>query len=556
MADRADYRIDVTITPYFGGAADVQYLRVSLRIDSSRVHKGDLLFSLPSKPECRTRITPADNEQWEGVDALGKLAVKFESVEGTGKAWFAARDTSGPLLFNYHVIPSSSTLTAFDLQHDQGGVLGSGLSFIPTPAGAENYIISLVWDLESAPDGTRALWTFGEGPGRIEVVGLTSILTKSVYMVGPIQGIPRDPSFPQRESCYGYYWFGSLPPNLEAIRDIHHDFLIKVSEFFNDLPSSSNPYRSFLRRSTDGVPGFGGTPLLRSHIFVYDDRIAEAEDYDLVRRLAYEITHVFLGPSSTDRDHVDWLFEGIKNTLSIYLPFRPPKQFRTGEYFQATINMLCVKYYTNPLVNFPHGDVCKLALEGNLDARDLLSARSWAFVMETDIAARKLVEQTKPPQRPIEDLAIKPLAVQKRNGQSYDIEDWISHLEPLMGSAARDRHQHMCSGKAIIIPPEVFGAKSHRMVSIEQEIFDLGMDRNAYHDGLVRGLKKGSRAEAAGLQENDSVVWSSYLWRCIEHFEAQLTLIVRRDGQDIQVKYWPRAYEKAPSWRMVKVAQP
>jgi hypothetical protein len=48
--------------------------------------------------------------------------------------------------------------------------------------------------------------------------------------------------------------------------------------------------------------------------------------------MAYEMIYNFLDPSVTDPE-IDWLFEGIKNTLSIYLPFRIG--FRTPEYFES-----------------------------------------------------------------------------------------------------------------------------------------------------------------------------------------------------------------------------
>jgi hypothetical protein len=70
-----------------------------------------------------------------------------------------------------------------------------------------------------------------------------------------------------------------------------------------------------------------------------------------------------------------------------------------------------------------------------------------------------------------------------------------------MGNDTRERYEYMCNGKVISLPVEMFGAKSHRLVQLDQEIFDLGMDRQGFEEGLVRGLKEGSRAETAGLKE-------------------------------------------------------
>lgn len=57
--------------------------------------------------------------------------------------------------------------------------------------------------------------------------------------------------------------------------------------------------------------------------------------------------------------------------------------------------------------------------------------------------------------RPIEDLAIKPLAKKRARGESYGIEDWIQLLKPLMGGELRERYESMCAGKTILLPVEV-----------------------------------------------------------------------------------------------------
>ena len=289
------------------------------------------------------------------------------------------------------------------------------------------------WDLSLSPEGTRAVWTFGEGPAPIEQAGPLSLLSESVYMVGPIHSNPPAQVAGTMSDYYGYYWFGDLPPNIAVIKDIHHDFFVKVSDFFQDPPSATNPYRTFVRNTTP-TKSFGGRNYIRSHIFSYDDEILAAHDYDLIRRMAYEMVHNFLRPSVSDQ--IDWLFEGIKNTLSIYLPFRTG--FRTPDHFQSTMAMHSMKYYTNPLINLTHEEALNLA-PTNAYARELISARAWAFVILTDFRTRKVAEEKRPDlmPRPAEDMGIKPLALKKRNGEPHGIEQWIEHLQPLMVNEVR-----------------------------------------------------------------------------------------------------------------------
>lgn len=156
--------------------------------------------------------------------------------------------------------------------------------------------------------------------------------------------------------------------------------------------------------------------------------------------------------------------------------------------------------------------------------------------------------------RPVEDLAIKPFLKKGANVKAHGIEEWIELLEPLLGEETRQRYEDMLSGKVILMDVRLFsGAKTHELKQVDQEILDFGVDRRSFEDGVVKGLKAGSRAELAGLKEGDRIVESSYLWRCVDHFEEKMKLLIERDGVQIEIKYWPRSFEMAKSWRMVKL---
>ena len=267
--------------------------------------------------------------------------------------------------------------------------------------------------------------------------------------------------------------------------------------------------------------------------------------------MAYEMLHNFLGLSVTNPG-IDWLFEGIKNALSIYLPFRIG--FRTPDYFQHTMAMYCMKYYTNPLIHLTQEEALELAAT-NAYARELISARAWAFVILTDFRARKVAEKKRPDlmPRPIEDMAMKCLAIKRRNGDHEGIETWIELLQPLMGEEVRELYEHMKSGSKIILPEKFFGPTTHFMKSIQQEKLDFGMDRESFEKGIVMGLKERSRAERAGLKEGDTIIRSSRVWKCVDTFEAEMEVVAQRDGVEKTVTYWPRSIERAESLKFVKI---
>jgi hypothetical protein len=268
------------------------------------------------------------------TEERGEIVTVYRALEtGAGPSWTVGRQTSGDVKLVYCALPSADEglkpqEQSLSLHYDNGGLLGSGLTFIPSLPKGGMYRNIVEWDLSAAPEGTTAVWTFREGPAPVERVGLASTLSGSVYMVGPIRSNLPTPIPESMSDYYGYYWFCDPPPNIEVIEDMHHAFFLKICEFFDNTPSASNPYRSFVR-NTGSRKSFEGTSFTHSHIFDYDNQIAEAEDYDLVRCLAYEMAHNWLGPPIANG--IDWLYEGIKNALSVYFPFR--NKFRTGYYF-------------------------------------------------------------------------------------------------------------------------------------------------------------------------------------------------------------------------------
>jgi hypothetical protein len=545
--------IKVLITPEYDAAQNVADLLVDLTLPAHIVHQLPEYSDLVSFTDSLDTDDGDDDD--DGVaqlfDMLGKLLVLAQSRCGNSNLEMVdARSTAGYMRLVYRAFPltareSEYGAPAADLRLDQGGLLGSGIAFIPFSTNNETCRNVVQWDLSKAPSSTRAVWTFGEGPDPIEIVGHSSILSESVYMVGKIQSNPPAATPWTLPDYYGYYWFGDLPPNIQAIRDIHYGFFVKVSEFFEDPPSAKNPYRSFVRNNGKLVQCFRGSGFTRSHIFDYDSLITKADDYDLVRRMSREMVHNWLGPSATD-DTIDWLFEGISETLSIYLPCRTG--LRTGDYFSSTFSTLCMKYYTNPFINLPLTDIITHA-PTNEYANEMLTARAWAFVIGTDFRARKLSDI----KRPLEDIAIKVLAKKRANGEPHGVWEWLDLLRPLMGNEARHLFESMRRGTVILFPRELFGASTHYLKPVEQEILDFGMDRESFEEGVVIGLRKGTRAEEAGLRARDKILWYSPTWVCVDHFEAQMELFVESGGVEKRVVIWPRALDKAQSWQMVKV---
>jgi hypothetical protein len=142
-----------------------------------------------------------------------------------------------------------------DLRAQQGGLQGSTLSMIPVPPGTDEkkrkiYRMILDWDLRSAPKGTRAVWTFGGGPGPEQRIGPAAELSSTLIMLGDVKSYPPPSLEGNEDNFYGFYYFGEPPSSIIDTAYANHQLFLKMSKFFQDPPSAENPYRVFVRRAT------------------------------------------------------------------------------------------------------------------------------------------------------------------------------------------------------------------------------------------------------------------------------------------------------------------
>lgn len=97
------------------------------------------------------------------------LNLKIEDEGQQYRRWIATRETVGNVTLSFEAFPREVDKRTqpgprVELAKDQGGLMGSGISFLPLPTNeSETYNINLHWNLERAPAGTSAVWAFGEG---------------------------------------------------------------------------------------------------------------------------------------------------------------------------------------------------------------------------------------------------------------------------------------------------------------------------------------------------------------------------------------------------------
>jgi len=175
MVIRGMPSLAVTIEPLFDTDQNATSLAVSVRCDDHAVQANQPLFTLqklitnvpmPDYGEDTNPITVSHNKGklplWIDEDADRKLE---------WRRWLVSRASSGPIVWSFKAPPrpidaKTPTGSRHDLRMEQGGLTGSPSHFFPQPVPAdskEQWKFSLKWNLDKAPVGTRAVWTFGDG---------------------------------------------------------------------------------------------------------------------------------------------------------------------------------------------------------------------------------------------------------------------------------------------------------------------------------------------------------------------------------------------------------
>jgi hypothetical protein len=157
------------------------------------------------------------------------------------------------------------------------------------------------WDLSEAPRETRAVWSYGEGPGSITKEGNSMIVANSVFMVGPIQSFPKATCSPSINT----YWFGELPGNIHALNQYSMSLFPRLADFFQGENTS---YSVFLRQV---IRGYGGSACLESYVFEYDETICKESEKELLSLFTHEMIHSFSLMDAEDDGYDNrWYIEG------------------------------------------------------------------------------------------------------------------------------------------------------------------------------------------------------------------------------------------------------
>ena len=301
--------LHLRIKPHFTTHGTVTHLSVAYRIPKSALTGNDAHLSyvtqtgnVPSHPYTEAKV--------RAVDDAGRLPFIFVQVSDTQQQWRLGRDAIGDLTLQMEVFPRQVDMTTpmgprIDLRVDNDGVQGVGAWFLPKVTQGDQYTNVVEWDLSESPPGTRAVWSHGEGPGRVEHVGPSDTFHNTVFMVGPIQSSPPGPIPGNEPGLCVSYWFGSLPANIKRLKGFNAQLYAPMSRLFQHTEAS---YRVFMRSV---FRGYGGSGYMDSFVFEYDADSADLPDDDIINLFAHEMVHSFsLMDPEDDGEENSWFIEG------------------------------------------------------------------------------------------------------------------------------------------------------------------------------------------------------------------------------------------------------
>lgn len=173
-------------------------------------------------------------------------------------------------------------------------------------------------------------------------------------------------------------------------------------------------------------------------------------------------------------------------------------------------------------------------------------SRGFTYIMRVDAQIRKKSFG----KRSVDDVVFA-LLDKKNKRQSFGLTEWLLLLEDELPDTATQEFKFMADG-GLLIPLEDTLGPDYRLVRQDQEMLELGFDASSINNRVISGLRKGSRAAAAGLKDGDTILKNTFVWEVGNDFGKNMSILVRRPGEKeegiIQVEYWPRSWAKVESY--------
>jgi hypothetical protein len=456
---------------------------------------------------------------------------------GTDREWLASRASSGAITVTFRAVPRQVDANTrpgplFDLRAEGGGLMGAGLTFLPAMSPKGDYRMRVHWELAGLAKGERAASCHGDGD--FTLTAPADALSDCYYAVGPLHVYPPGAD---KNRKFGIYWLSETPFDVATLAAQIEKLFAYMSAFFHDDGGS---YRVFIRKNP--YNSGGGTALARSFMFGWTaERPPTLENLEGL--LAHEMTHNW---PMLEGEHGDtsWYSEGNAEYYSILLSWRAGV-IDAGEFLKR-INARARNYYQNPLQDLTLQQAEERYWH-EANASYVPYGRGWMYLATTDAQIRERSQG----KRTLDDVVVA-LADRARLKQSHTVGDWVELVTQEIGAQAKPEYEDMVAGVRLVPPANTFGP-CFRPEQFETRLNDLGFDEGSLQGAhkVIRGLRPGSNAAAAGLRDGDEVLRRSASDQ--EDPNHEIILTIRRDGAEQDIKFLPEG-KSVPAYRWVRVA--
>ncbi len=553
----ADPALTIELEPH-EKAGGVETVNVTLVFEGVSAQAGAPLLEMPlvssnvdsvatvlERVEARDDQGPLALSQRDGD--LTVRAARDAEIGGMARIWSADRAVSGALTVRYAVpaeasLPPRGPAPPFAFSNDGSATSAAGHIFLMLPPGDTAYETTVRWDLSDLPEGAKGVSSIGSGKVKSPTPMTASQLRMTFFMAGDIGVWP----YPTPATGFFSAWQGDPPFDPHTLMEWTRTLYEHYTEFFEQ--ETPPPYGVFLRYNP--INAGGGVGLYHSFVTTFGKDGGPGSDIiGLKMTLAHEMFHTF-SPFIEEPAGLEssWFGEGLATLYMRKLPFR--FGLMTADEFLDDLNYYVGRYYTNIYASAPNSEVPKRFWE-DTRIRTLPYDRGMLYFADLDDRIRKHSDG----KRSLDDLM---LAMRKKDigGETLTNDDWRALLREELGEEAVADFDAFLMGAEPLPASDAFGPCFRRTTKPLRR-YELGFDPAVLMETrrIVRGLKPGSAAAKAGLQNGDEIVIPVPQDNIQGEQLLELKLRIRRDGKEFDLSYLPRGetvsayqWEKVPGF--------
>ena len=536
-ADPARPKLTLRLSPVCSPAgsspgAPAEALDVALTVPlagARRFELDDAIYGAPGMIELVDGIQLADARGSVPIDIArsGSLVV-------TPKRAIAGEAT---LRYRARAVDASIKGAREGLRHDASGISGIGMAFLLLPDSNANttYDMQIQWDVGRCPQLTTTTTSLASAPGTLDD------LRVAAFVAGNARTFAHDQGTAHVRST----WLGTLAFDPAIASAWAARVYAAERAFFGD--DDDTPYQLFIRvlaQQGDRANGVG-----QPSSFVSSVGRRTVWGPILRRNLAHEMLHRWIGQRlrlAGPDNRAMWFSEGFDVYYQGKLALRA-KLISVDE-FLDTLVMLTTWQFANP-----HAAASPDAIRKRFYSDDNLAVvpytRGALYAAELDAAIRRVSNGKRSLDDVMRELYRAALAspdpsssIGTRPLPATAVRAAVAHE---LGPAGVARYDAVIEHGAKPEPPsDAFGPCFER-VSRRYAIYDLGLDPKQSRAHLTPH----SPAAAAGVVEGDELVAIDAPKLDAEH---DVTVTVRRGGQDVVIRYRPAAGARDGfTWRRV-----